>query len=44
MLRDEAMKGNANASPQDVTKKANKLFDDNKSKGSAEHAKMKAGK
>ena len=44
MLRDEAMKGNANASPQDVTKKANKLFDDNKSKWSAEHAKMKAGK
>ena len=44
LLRDEAMKGNANASPQDVTKKANKLFDDNKSKWSAEHAKMKAAK
>ena len=44
LLRDEAMKSNANASPQDVTKKANKIFDDNKSKWTAEHAKMKAAK
>jgi len=44
MLRDEAIKGNANATPQYITIKANKIFDDNKRKWTAVHTKMKNSK
>ena len=44
MVRDEVMKSNPTASPQEITKKSMKLFDDNLAKYKSEYEKILAAK